>query len=207
MNDEAQAAQAAAVEGAKTGARITSEAEANADVGAGKSIPVIDKTLSIVNELRNHRGREWGTGGSSLVSAVPGTPAYDFKIKLEQLTGQTFLTEVEKMRGLGTLTEQEGRRLSSAAAALDAAQSEPEFLRQLDIFQSELEAARARHQQRLTKREAPGASTKPARPAPPINTAKPVLYRQYEAALKRAAGNQQQIDAITARARQMGLIK
>lgn len=152
----------ARIAGAREGAKEKASTDAKADIGAEKGIPVVDKTLGIVDELRRHPGREWATGGSSWTSAVPGTPAYDFGVKLEQLTGQTFLNEVEKMRGLGTLTETEGRKLSVAAAALNAAQSEPEFLRQLEIFRGELESARGRYQQRLDGGRAP-SGPRPAR--------------------------------------------
>lgn len=158
MDPEAQGA----IAEAKAAGAERGDISAKADIGAEKGIPVVDKTLGIVDELRSHPGREWATGGSSWTSAIPGTPAYDFGVKLEQLTGQTFLNEVEKMRGLGTLTETEGRKLSVAAAALNAAQSEPEFLRQLEIFRGELESARGRYQQRLDGGRAPAAS----RPSP-----------------------------------------
>lgn len=145
---------------AKTAAREKAESGAKADLAAEKAGPVIDKTISIVDELLIHPGRKWGTGATSIwASSVPGTPAYDFKVKLEQLAGQTFLSEVEKMRGLGTLTETEGKKLSSAAAALKAAQSEPEFERQLRRFRSELDFYRGKAAKRMESSSPPARET------------------------------------------------
>lgn len=147
------------------------QSDAKAQAGAESAIPVYDKTLGIISELINHPGRAWGTGGTAIwASAVPGTPAYDFKTKLAQLSGQNFLTEIQRMKGQGSLSDSEGKRLESASAALDAAQSEPEFLKQLMQLQSELQFYKQRAERKAAGQtaatSAPAPRPAPSRPAP-----------------------------------------
>lgn len=112
------------------------------EAGSESRIITLDKTIGIIDELLSHPGRKAATGMSSPSGFIPGTAAYDFRQKLEQLTGQAFLSEVDKMRGLGALTGPEGQKLVQAAAALNTSQTEEAFERNLILFKTELEAAR-----------------------------------------------------------------
>lgn len=157
---------------AKASGAEKGESDAKGQAAAESSIPVYDKTLGIIGELINHPGRAWGTGGSALMNVAPGTPGYDFKTKLAQLSGQNFLTEIQRMKGQGSLSDSEGKRLESASAALDAAQSEPEFLHQLMQLQSELQF----YKQRAESKAAGGSRPAPGQPqAAPKPSAMPSL--------------------------------
>jgi hypothetical protein len=88
-----------------------------------------------IEQLKAHPGRISGTGLSSKLDPrnyVPGSQAYDFKILLEQTKGKVFVQAFESLKGAGAITEQEGKAGTVAIARLDAAQSEPEFLKALD---------------------------------------------------------------------------
>lgn len=145
---------------AEAAARKRGEMYGTKEAGAESKIETLDKTIDLVGQLLSHPGRKAATGATFAAGYIPSTEAYDFNQLLDQLTGQSFLAEVEKMRGLGTLTETEGKKLTVAAAALKTSQTEAAFDRNLRAFQSELERARNK-----TSAKMGGAPSRPA-PAP-----------------------------------------
>lgn len=54
-----------------------------------------------------------------LVRKIPGTSENTFAKDIESLKSQVFLAQVEKMRGLGALTDREGDAIRSSIASLD----------------------------------------------------------------------------------------
>jgi len=85
------------------------------------------QTLDTAAQLYNHPGREAGTGKSSFVSNIPGTAARDFKATLDTFKAQTFLPMVSALRGMGALSDAEGKKLSDSVGALDPGMSEEAF--------------------------------------------------------------------------------
>lgn len=63
--------------------------------------------------------------------AIPGTAEYNFSRRVESLKSQAFLISAEKMRGLGSLTESEGKKLENAIASLDLNQSTDQVAKSL----------------------------------------------------------------------------
>ncbi|MEQ1410943.1 hypothetical protein [Acinetobacter indicus] len=63
--------------------------------------------------------------------AIPGTAEYNFSRRVEALKSQAFLISAEKMRGLGSLTESEGKKLENAIASLDLNQSTDQVAKSL----------------------------------------------------------------------------
>lgn len=63
--------------------------------------------------------------------AIPGTAEYNFSRRVETLKSQAFLISAEKMRGLGSLTESEGRKLENAIASLDLNQNTDQVAKSL----------------------------------------------------------------------------
>lgn len=144
---------------AKSRGKERGEAAGKAEAGLDTAIATYDKTIGIINELVNHPGRKAATGFSSVVNIVPGTSAYDYKQKLQQLSGQNFLTEIQRMKGQGALSDSEGRRLEAAAAALDAGREEEGFLGELIKLRDEINFYK---QRALRKAQKGGAADKPS---------------------------------------------
>lgn len=71
----------------------------------------------------------------------PGSDEYDFSQKLETLKSQVFLTQVEKMKGMGALTDMEGQRLEKSIASLDANLDPKTLQANLKTISSELSRA------------------------------------------------------------------
>jgi hypothetical protein len=94
--------------------------------------------LDNIGELIAHPGRKAATGKSSFVSIVPGTDAYDFNSKLETFKAQTFIPMVSALKGMGALSDAEGKKLQAAVGALDPSMSEEAFAKELEKVASTL---------------------------------------------------------------------
>ena len=82
-------------------------------------------------DLYNHPGRKAATGASSIMGMIPGTEAKGFAAKLETFNAQTFLPMVSALKGMGALSDAEGKKLSAAVGALDRGMPEEEFANSL----------------------------------------------------------------------------
>jgi hypothetical protein len=79
--------------------------------------------------LFNHKGRELGTGTSSFVGNVPfiASDAKDFQKNLDTFKAQTFVPMVSALKGMGALSDAEGKKLSDSVGALDPNMTEEAF--------------------------------------------------------------------------------
>lgn len=118
---------------------------------AEDDIETFDNTIASVDRLINHPGRVAATGGSAALPTRPGSPAAGFEAQLETFQSQAFLSEVAKMRGMGALSENEGKKLAAAVGALRLDMPEDEFLRELNRIKSILEKGRRKMQARMPK--------------------------------------------------------
>lgn len=112
--------------------------------GAKSAIISTDRAIQTAEELLKHPGRQAATGKSFLLGYVPGTDAYDFGAKLETLKSQLFLPEVEKMKGMGALSNAEGQKLTAAVQALDPKMTEEGLYKGIQDVVSQLRVGRER---------------------------------------------------------------
>ena len=110
---------------------------------ARSGLPVAENTFQttkeVIEKIRNHPGLEWGVGAPSYIPPIRGTSVQDFATLVEQAKGGAFMQAVQGMRGLGALTEQEGKAATAAIARMDRAQSRPAFLDALKDYESIME--------------------------------------------------------------------
>lgn len=116
-----------------------------------------ERMIKSANELLDHPGRAMGTGITSISGYVPGTDAYGFRAKLETLKAQVFLPEVQKMVGMGALSDAEGKKITAAFATLDPGMKTKEFESSLRDAIHQMEAARARFVEKAGRGAASGA--------------------------------------------------
>jgi hypothetical protein len=87
------------------------------------------------------------------------------------LESQAFLSQVEKMRGLGALTEKEGARLVNALASLSLRQSPKQLAENLlvvrDLMQKARSSAEGKYGALQSEPTAPAAAPTTAAPAMP----------------------------------------
>lgn len=129
--------------------------------GAPSALASAEQTVKLIDNIKAHPGREWGTGMSSFLPSVPGTDMKDFRVKLDQLKGRTFLEAFSQLKGGGAISEVEGKKAEAAIAALDAAQSEKQFMESLDELRGIVESGMERLRQKTR-----GGSAAPSASAP-----------------------------------------
>jgi hypothetical protein len=147
--------------GSAVGEPITKDlagAEAQKEIGtaAGKAtaaapgdIAAADVALEMVNKIRSDPNKAWGTGGSSVFNALPGTPGRDFQNRVDQAKSGAFLTAIQQMRGLGQLSNAEGSAATAAINRLNTATSEQEFDDALNDYEKIVNLGKARAMKRL----------------------------------------------------------
>ncbi len=141
--------------------------------GAKNAIISTDRAIQTAEELLKHPGRQAATGKSFLLGYVPGTDAYDFGAKLETLKSQLFLPEVEKMKGMGALSNAEGQKLTAAVQALDPKMTEEGLYKGIQDVVSQLRVGRERMLTKTQTGYLPQPSALPPSPAPPASAPKP----------------------------------
>lgn len=130
--------------------------------GSG-AIADVDRGITLLTDIIEHPSFETAVGISGpLTTWVPGTGAYDVKKMLETAESQTFMTEIQKMKGLGALSENEGKKASAAATSLDNWQSEKQLKKNINLLVDTLKTAKSRlekkYQKTPTKTEIPQTS-------------------------------------------------
>lgn len=146
-------------------------AEAQKEIGtaAGKAaasapgdIAVADQALDLLQKIENSPALESGTGLSSVTNAVPGSAGYDFQQMVNQVNSGAFLTAIERMRGMGALSEKEGDTARSAISRMTTAQSKGAFLDALRDYRKVVEQGKARAMQKLQSGQQQGSAAFPA---------------------------------------------
>jgi hypothetical protein len=62
---------------------------------------------------------------------IPATDAKDFKANLDTFKAQTFVPMVSALKGMGALSDAEGKKLTESVGALDPSMSEGAFAQSL----------------------------------------------------------------------------
>lgn len=104
----------------------------------------MDDAFRTIDELRKHPGRETGTGLSSKLDPrnyFAGSDATDFAITNRKAKAKSFMAAREGLKGAGQVTDFEGGKGEDAIAALDAAQSDEQYLKALDDLERMMKAS------------------------------------------------------------------
>lgn len=126
----------------------------------------IDQMAANIETLKKHPGLPKAVGLLSPLTTIPGGDAADFEAALDQLKGQAFLVQFDKLRGAGAITESEGKKATDALAALSTRQSQGQFKKQLDVVLDILKRGRE------VARQKAGVAKPVAEAAPPVEGAR-----------------------------------
>lgn len=109
--------------------------------------------LDLVTELIGHEGRTIASGFQSPFPTVPGTDSADFETKLDTMKAYNFMGNVAKMKGMGALTDVEGKKLEALAGSLNLKQSDKQLLKTLKQMQAVYQTGTKREQEILNRRQ------------------------------------------------------
>lgn len=115
-----------------------------------QQIQKINNLFNPDGTLKSDVARNFGFGQIS--NKIPGTPASDAQENLKNINANSFIQALGLMKsqsatgasGLGALSEREGDKVQSAAAALGGSQSAESFAKNARAYQAELKAANER---------------------------------------------------------------
>lgn len=130
-------------------AKTKGEAAAAAEIAAPADVATAERTLKYIEDIRSHPGREMGTGFSSVFNWLPGSSGKDFQNRVNQVTSGAFLTAIDEMRGMGSLSNAEGETARAAITRMDTATSEAEFLAALGDYEAVVRLGMDRAKKRI----------------------------------------------------------
>ena len=125
---------------------------------AGKASPstavddMLDKALATARKLKTMRGKSGAVGARGLAAIpeyfggkpIPGSDEADFAREAETLVSQISLPNLSMMKGMGALSDMEGKRIEAASTSLSRNTSEPQWDSELDNVIATLTSARER---------------------------------------------------------------
>lgn len=113
-----------AIEGGKKAAEVKAGAQAQAEVDLGSNLDEIQKMKEGVSGFLSAPGFKTVYGITRPAAFIPATDAADAEARRNQLEAQSFGISIQKMRGLGQLSEAEGKKVTAAyTRAINPSQS------------------------------------------------------------------------------------
>jgi hypothetical protein len=125
------------------------EGQGKAIVAAPGDIAAADNALDLLNQIKTNPYLDRGVGGTSLGNIIPGTGGYDFQNLVDQAKSGAFLTAIQQMRGLGSLSNAEGQTATAAVTRMNTASSKEAFLAAVADYEKIIMQGRARAEARL----------------------------------------------------------
>jgi hypothetical protein len=121
-----------------------------------------DSAIDTLDTIAKHPGKKAAVGfGGAQLSMIPGTYAAGFAAQLETFKAQTFLPQVQALKGMGALSDAEGKKFTAAVGALSQSMKQSEFDAQTAKIKGDLVAARSRVGTSMQNAPSAPASTTP----------------------------------------------
>ncbi|EBW5295461.1 acyltransferase [Salmonella enterica subsp. enterica] len=115
-------------------------ARADRQAAAQGAVDTFSTALDSLNEIEQSPGLSKAVGISSAFLTVPGSDAANFEARLDTFKAQTFLPMVQSLKGMGALSDAEGKKLSDAVGALSPKMSEKAFRDSIGKIRNQLES-------------------------------------------------------------------
>jgi len=124
---------------AETAGETQGKTQAEAQIALPGSVSDFQQTMQTIEELRNHKGRN-SIGWHGPTANIPqdmlrGSEAFGAAKLEERLKSRVFGQQIEKMVGLGALSNIEGQRITDAVGSLDRGLKKDEYNRTLNFIQ------------------------------------------------------------------------
>lgn len=115
-----------------------------AETGKANQLAGFDTMLDSVHRLAVHPGLPRSVGLAGAFPTVPGSQSANFQAELDTFQSQAFLPMVSQLKGLGALSDAEGKKLTAAVGALNPKMGEKAFRESIARIDSDMTAARDR---------------------------------------------------------------
>ncbi|EFH4351266.1 acyltransferase [Escherichia coli] len=115
-------------------------ARADRQAAAQGAVDTFSTALDSLNEIEQSPGLSKAVGIRSAFPTVPGSDAANFEARLDTFKAQTFVPMVQSLKGMGALSDAEGKKLSDAVGALSPKMSEKAFRDSIGKIRNQLES-------------------------------------------------------------------
>ncbi|EBI7562610.1 acyltransferase [Salmonella enterica] len=115
-------------------------ARADRQAAAQGAVDTFSTALDSLNEIEQSPGLSKAVGIRSAFPTVPGSDAANFEARLDTFKAQTFLPMVQSLKGMGALSDAEGKKLSDAVGALSPKMSKKAFRDSIGKIRNQLES-------------------------------------------------------------------
>lgn len=121
-----------------------SEKQAEQDLTKNSQIASFDTMLGTLDRLSKHPGLSNSVGLVGALPTIPGSKSANFQAELNTFQSQAFLPMVAQLKGMGALSDAEGKKLTAAVGALDPKMGEQAFRESVSRITADMDAARTR---------------------------------------------------------------
>lgn len=118
--------------------------KATAEQAKAGQVASFDTMLGTLDRLAVHPGLSRSVGVVGAFPTSPGSDSANFQAELNTFQSQAFLPMVAQLKGMGALSDAEGKKLTAAVGALDPKMGEKAFRDSVSRITRDMEAARAR---------------------------------------------------------------
>ncbi|WP_312412258.1 phage DNA ejection protein [Pseudescherichia sp.] len=115
-------------------------ARADRQATAQGAVDTFSTALDSLGEIEKSPGLAKAVGVRSAFPTIPGSDAANFEARLDTFKAQTFLPMVASLKGMGALSDAEGKKLSDAVGALSPKMSEDAFRSSIGKIRTQLES-------------------------------------------------------------------
>lgn len=130
-------------------AKAVGETQGKQIAAAPADVQAADTSLDLIDKIRKSPARERGTGTSAIFNYVPYTSGYDFENLVQQAKSGAFLSAIQQMRGMGSLSNAEGQTATAAVNRMNTATTEEGFLDALNDYEKIVRSGRDRAASRV----------------------------------------------------------
>lgn len=132
------------------------------DQAKSSQLASFDTMLGTLGRLSDHPGLSRSVGAIGAFPTMPGSESANFKAELDTFQSQAFLPMVSQLKGMGALSDAEGKKITAAVGALNPNMGEKAFRESIKRITADMNSAR----DRLSgiPQSAPPAQSKPAIP-------------------------------------------
>jgi hypothetical protein len=115
-----------------------------ADMTKASQVASFDTMLGTLDRLGKHPGLSGSVGLRGMIPTVPGSEPANFQAELDTFQSQAFIPMVAQLKGMGALSDAEGKKLTAAVGALNPKMGEKAFRASIGRIVGEMESARDR---------------------------------------------------------------
>ena len=120
------------------------EGQQTKDMTKGGQLASFDTMLGTLDRLGSHPGLARSVGIPGVFPTMPGSDSANFQAELESFQSQAFIPMVSQLKGMGALSDAEGKKLTAAVGALNPRMGEKAFRESVDRITTEMTSARDR---------------------------------------------------------------